>query len=106
MNPMGQLERASYARPREMTSLCSGGARGVSRAYLQQVDQGRDMPDVAEVMDHLQARFDLPVTQLRIRYQRAVFGIDVGPVNPQYACSFRRVDGVREGPAVLRPNGH
>src|SRR2546428_6276733 len=88
-----------------MTSLCWGGERGVSRALMQQVGQGRDVRDVAEVVDGLQARFDLPVTQRR-RHQRAVLGIDVGPGDTAHACPLRGVDGVREAPAVLGLNGY
>lgn len=39
------------------------------------------MLDVAQVVDDLQTRFDLPVGQLRLRHQRAVLGVDVGPVD-------------------------
>jgi len=50
-------------------------------APTQQVGQGGDVLDVAEVVDHLQAFFDLSVAQRRVRHQRAVLGVDVGPVD-------------------------
>ena len=37
----------------------------------------------SEIVDHTQAIFDLPVAQPRMRHQRAVFGIDVGPIDPE-----------------------
>ena len=57
-------------------------------AHMQQVGQCRDVRDLAEVVDDLQARFDLPVTQLRPRHQRTVFGIDIGPVDAADARPF------------------
>src|SRR5262249_29476688 len=81
-------------------------SRDPALARMQQVGQCRDVRDVAKVVDDLQARFDLPLMQLRPRHQRAVFGIDIGPGNATDAGSFRGVDSVREGPAVLCPNGH
>jgi hypothetical protein len=75
-------------------------------ARLQQVGECGDVPDLAKVVDDLQARFDLPLAQLRLWHQRAVLGVDVGPVNAAPACSLRRVDGVRKDSAVPGANGH
>src|SRR5437870_1860260 len=75
-------------------------------ARLQHISQCGDVRNMPKVVDDLQARFDLPVTQLRPRHQPAVFGIDIGPVDAADTGPLRRVDGVREGPAVLGPNGH
>ena len=49
------------SKTRMFVSHCVFPVR-VSRARLQQVDQGGDVRDVAEVVDHMQAFFDLPVT--------------------------------------------
>jgi hypothetical protein len=73
---------------------------------MQQVSQCGDVRDVAEVVDHMQALFDLTAAQLRLRHQRAVLGVDVGPVDAADARPLRHVDGTREGPAVLGPDGH
>ena len=69
---------------------------------MRQVGQGGDVRDVAEVVDDLRLASTCSVAQRRRRHQRAVFGIDVGPVDAGSACPLRRIDGIREGPAVLR----
>ena len=72
----------------------SNKLRDPALVRMQQVDQCGDVRDMAEVVDDLQARFDLPIAQLRPRHQRAVFGIDVSPVDTADAGPFRRIDGV------------
>jgi hypothetical protein len=72
----------------------SNKLRDPALARMQQVDQCGDVRDMAEVVDDLQARFDLPIAQLRPRHQRAVFSIDVSPVDTADAGPFRRIDGV------------
>ncbi len=49
--------------------------------HVQQLSQGRDVCHVAKVVDDLQARFNVLVAHLRPWHQRAVLGIDVGPVD-------------------------
>src|SRR5713101_1580829 len=94
VRPPGQLYGASYAWPSEMTSRCWGGETCASRARMQQVGQCGDALDVAEVVDDLQTLFDLPVVQPRVRHQRTVLGVDVGPGDAADAGPLRRVDGV------------
>ena len=93
-NPEG---RRAFPSPRgEGTGACLNQKRSLKTtlARMQQLGQCGDVRDVAEVVDDLQARFHLPLTQLRPRYQRAVFSIDVSPVDAADTGSFRRVDGV------------
>ena len=63
------------------------------------------MLNLEKVIDDLQAFFDLLVVHLSPWNQRAIFDVDVGPVNSQDSRSFRRVDRTREGSAILSPNG-
>lgn len=62
MDPLGPAV-ARIIRPAQRDDkFLLGRGKGVSRARLQQVDQGGDVRDVAEVVNHMQAFFDLLVT--------------------------------------------
>lgn len=55
-----------------MTSVCPEDGKGASGTHLQEVQQGRDVRDLAEVVDDLQTRVDLLITELGARRQRAI----------------------------------
>jgi hypothetical protein len=79
------FDGVSYARAGEITSLDLGGGKGASGTHLQKVQQGRDVRDLAEVVDDLQACVDLLITELGARHQRAILSLNVGPGNPKHA---------------------
>jgi len=56
-------------------------------------------------MDDREARLDLPIGKARVRHQGAVFGVDIGPGEPEHACAFRHVHGAGGGAAVRRAYG-
>ena len=61
---------------------------------------------MAEIVDQREARFYLRIAEPRMRHQGMVFGVDVGPSDPEHSRSLRHIDGARAGPTIGRANGH
>src|ERR1700682_5460834 len=70
------------------------------RALAQHADQFRNFLHLAKVADHLDARFEILTGKFRIRRQRAVFALDVGPRYSKHRGASGHIDRTRITPAV------
>src|SRR5215472_866234 len=101
--PPAATANSQVARP---LRLPSSVAPTLCLLRLQQIGQGRDVPDPMEVVDDFEARLDAPIGQSRMRHQGAIFSIDVVPGDAPYPRPLWRIDRARRGPAIHRTNGH
>ena len=93
----------AVARQPPLAATSSQGLRPGSDLETQEIDQRRDVADVAKIVNDRKACLDLLFGDPRVWHQGPIFRVHIGPGDPTGSCSSWFEYGARAGAAVLCP---